>query len=333
MGKKISILVLSLAFLASCGGEEKAKIQPAHKEKPREVARVKTPVFNQDSAYQFIQAQVDFGPRVPNTEAHRNCATWLETTLKNYGATTLVQEAVVTAFNGDKLNMKNIIAQFSPEKAKRVMLFAHWDTRPVADKDTQRKSEPIDGANDGGSGVGVLLEIARQLYQTEPNIGVDIILFDAEDYGTFEGSISSMKDSWCLGSQYWAENPPIANYRPAYGILLDMVGAANAQFPKEYISMYHARKVVEKVWTTAKKLGYGNYFIEKELSQYQAITDDHLYVNALANIPSIDIISYDPIENTFGDFHHTHEDNMDIIDKNTLKAVGQTVMEVVYQEQ
>ena len=332
MGKKLGIYALIIVFLGSCGGEETRPIKPAAGDKPTEIIRVQTPVFNQDSAYQFIQNQVDFGPRVPNTEAHTQCAIWMENKLKNYGATTLVQEAVVTAFNGDKLNMKNIIAQFSPEKSKRVMLFAHWDTRPVADKDTERKSEPIDGANDGGSGVGVLLEMARQFSLKEPTIGVDIILFDAEDYGTFEGSISSMQDSWCLGSQYWANNPPIANYQPQYGILLDMVGAPNAQFPKEYISMYHARNVVEKVWSIAKKLGYGNYFIDAELNQYQAITDDHLYVNALANIPSIDIISYDPNENTFGDFHHTHEDNMKIIDKNTLKAVGQTVTEVVYQE-
>ena len=332
MGKKLGIFAVIILFLGSCGGEESRPIKPAEGDQPTEIIRVQTPVFNQDSAYQFIQSQVDFGPRVPNTQAHIECAIWMEQTLANYGATTLVQEAVVTAFNGDKLNMKNIIAQFSPEKSKRVMLFAHWDTRPVADKDTDRKSEPIDGANDGGSGVGVLLEIARQFSLKQPTIGVDIILFDAEDYGTFEGSISSMQDSWCLGSQYWANNPPIPNYQPNYGILLDMVGAKNAQFPKEYISMYHARNVVEKVWSTANKLGYGNYFIDTELNQYQAITDDHLYVNALANIPSIDIISYDPRENTFGDFHHTHADNMKIIDKNTLKAVGQTVMDVIYQE-
>ncbi len=333
MGKKLVIFVVVLMFLGSCGGNENRPIKPAARTKTNQhLPAVVTPSFNQDSAFQFIQSQVDFGPRVPNSKAHSNCAIWMEKKLNDYGATTLVQEAVVTAFNGDKLNMKNIIAQFSPEKSRRIMLFAHWDTRPVADKDDKRKSEPIDGANDGGSGVGVLLEIARQFSLKEPTVGVDIILFDAEDYGTFEGSISSMPDSWCLGSQYWANNPPVLNYQPKYGILLDMVGGSNAKFPKEYISMYHARNVVEKVWSTAKKLGFSNYFIDTELTQYQAITDDHLYVNALANIPSIDIISYDPNENSFGDFHHTHEDNMEIIDKNTLKAVGQTVMEVVYQE-
>ena len=224
------------------------------------------------------------------------------------------------------------IGQFSPEKTKRILLFAHWDTRPVADKDIKDADKPIDGANDGGSGVGVLLEMARQFSLKEPNYGVDIIFFDAEDYGTFKGRSSSMKDDWCLGSQYWGKNPPIPNYRPKYGILLDMVGEKNAQFPKEYFSTYFAKNVVDKVWNTGRRLGYSNYFISTELGYNQQITDDHRYVNILANIPSIDIISYDPNQNKFGDYHHTHADNMDIIDKNSLKAVGQTVIEVIYQE-
>ena len=332
MGKKLSLIFIAIISITGCKDEVNRPIKPAHDEVKTKKPIVETPTFNQDSAYQFIQTQVDFGPRVPNTDSHLACAKWLENKLSGYGAKTLVQEGEVTAFNGDKLQIKNIIGQFSPEKTKRVMLFAHWDTRPVADKDTDRKTEPIDGANDGGSGVGVLLEIARQISIKSPTVGVDIILFDAEDYGAFKGSISTMPDDWCLGSQYWGKNPPIPNYRPMYGILLDMVGGKNAKFPKEYISMYHASHVVNKVWNTAKKLGYGNYFIDTELKNYQAITDDHLYVNALANIPSIDIISYDPNLNTFGDFHHTHADNMEIIDKNTLKAVGQTVTEVIYQE-
>ncbi|MGB1039247.1 MAG: M28 family peptidase [Flavobacteriales bacterium] len=327
MGKKLVVIVGLLGILFSC----KEEIKPT-KNKPQIISKVVTPIFNADTAYQFIQSQVDFGPRVPNSEAHANCAVWLENTLMKYGAKTLVQEGEVTAFNGDKLQIKNIIGQFSPEKTSRVLLFAHWDTRPVADKDTEDKDKPIDGANDGGSGVGVILEMARQFSIKAPTVGVDVIFFDAEDYGTFKGSMSTMADDWCLGSQYWGKNPPIENFRPKYGILLDMVGEKNAQFPKEYFSLYFARNVVEKVWSTAQKLGYSNYFINRELSGYQAITDDHRYVNILANIPSIDIISYDPDRNKFGDYHHTHDDNMSVIDKNSLKAVGQTVMEVVYQE-
>lgn len=329
MGKRI-IIALSILAVFSC--KEETPNKPIADKTPVKFERVITPQFNQDSAYQFIQNQVDFGPRVPNTPAHSACAKWLDAKLQSYGATTIVQEAVVTAFNGDKLNMKNIIAQFSPEKAQRLLLFAHWDTRPVADKDTKDTSKPIDGANDGGSGVGVLLEMARQFSIKKPNFGVDIILFDTEDYGTFIGQESNIAEDWCLGSQYWGKNPHVVNYRPKYGILLDMVGEKNAQFRKEYYSNYYAKNVVEKVWNKAQRLGYSNYFLQNTGERPQPITDDHYYVNTLANIPSIDIISHFPNGKTFGDYHHTHADNMDIIDKNSLKAVGQTVMEVVYQE-
>ena len=332
MGKRISFgIILGFVFLFSCKNEDPKPSKPVKITTP--IVIVNTPQFNQDTAYNFIQKQVDFGPRVPNTKAHENCANYLVKTLKNYGAKVLVQEGEVIAFNRDKLQIKNIIAQFSPEKKARVMLFAHWDTRPFADHDSKDKYKPIDGANDGGSGVGVLLEIARQISKKNTRIGVDIILFDAEDYGTFSGEQQKMADDWCLGSQYWAKNPPIANYHPKYGILLDIVGGKNAVFPKEYFSTYFAENIVTRVWSTAERLGYSNYFVNQRLTVNQGITDDHRYVNILAKIPSIDIISYDiNLENPFGDFHHKHSDNMDLIDKNTLKAVGQTVMEVVYQE-
>ena len=215
------------------------------------------------------------------------------------------------------------------------MLFAHWDTRPFADRDTKDKAKPIDGANDGASGVGVLLEVARLLQQNQTSIGVDIIFFDAEDYGSTAASIigQNSANDWCLGTQYWAKNPPIANYHPRYGILLDMVGASNAIFPKDYYSMYYAPHIVNKVWGKARDLGYGAYFSDIELTQRGAITDDHVYVNELAKIPAIDIIHYDPTTYDFGSFHHRHTDNMDIIDKKTLKAVGQTILEVVYSEE
>ena len=330
MGKRITLFLLGLILVASC--KDANPDTPKTDDKPVKIVRVITPQFNPDSAYQYIQNQVDFGPRVPNSKGHLACASWLNSKLQSFGAETIIQKGEVTAFNGDKLNIQNIIGQFSPEKTQRILLFAHWDTRPVADKDIKDADKPIDGANDGGSGVGVLLEIARQFSLKEPNYGIDIIFFDAEDYGTFRGRSSSMKDDWCLGSQYWGKNPPIPNYRPKYGILLDMVGEKNAQFPKEYFSTYFARNVVDKVWNTGRRLGYSNYFISTELVYNQQITDDHRYVNILANIPSIDIISYDPNQNKFGDYHHTHADNMDIIDKNSLKAVGQTVIEVIYQE-
>ena len=223
--------------------------------------------------------------------------------------------------------MQNIVASFNPDAKKRVLLCAHWDTRPWADEDIVDQDKPILGANDGGSGVGVLIEIARQLSQNPIDLGVDIVLFDAEDYGN-----SDIVDSYCLGSQYWSKKPHIPGYKAKYGILLDMVGAEGAYFFQEGVSMHYAADVVKKVWETAHKAGYRQYFIFNQFD-FSQLTDDHLYVNRYAKIPCIDIIQYDKNNpKGFGSFWHTHEDNMNIISTATLKAVGQTVLEVLYRE-
>ena len=326
------ISISGLILLFSC--TEEKEVKPIIDNTPEvNQVEIKVPQFNADSAYSFIQKQVDFGPRVPNTQAHINCGNYLVAKLKSYGAEIIEQTGEVVAFNKAKLNIKNIIAQFNPEKEQRIMLFAHWDTRPFADRDTKDLGKPIDGANDGGSGVGVLLEMARLIGEEQPQMGVDIIFFDAEDYGATASHMAQnqMLDDWCLGTQYWANNPPIANYRPRYAILLDMVGAENAIFPKEYLSMYFAENVVNKVWGTAQKLGHGQYFINDEILP-PGLTDDHRYVNLLAKIPAIDIIHFNPRTSDFGTFHHTHDDNMSLINKKTLKAVGETVLTVVYNE-
>src|SRR5690606_21985561 len=160
-------------------------------------------------------------PRVPNSKGHKACGEWLEKKLREYTSEVIVQPATVVAYTGESLKIKNIIARFSPEKSNRIALFAHWDTRPFADRDPENKKQPVLGADDGGSGVGVLLEIARNLKMQIPGVGVDIILFDGEDYGDAGGDPAS----YCLGSQYWAKNPPIPGYSAKFGILLDMVGA------------------------------------------------------------------------------------------------------------
>ena len=185
------------------------------------------------------------------------------------------------------------------------------------------------GANDGASGVGVLLEVARQLHLNEPIIGVDIVLFDLEDWGTPEFYTAPQReDTWCLGSQYWSQQAVKSGYKAEFGILLDMVGAPNAQFYKEQISTYYASFAVEKVWNAAQSLGFGSYFINQSGG---AVTDDHLYVNRVANIPCIDIIQYNPYSTTgFGDYWHTVDDTMKNIDKNTLYVVGQTLLQVIY---
>ncbi len=322
-------IVASLLFFGCNSGTKEKKTSSA----AIKVQQIKTPVFNGDSAYQYIARQVAFGPRVPNTAEHAACADYLSNELKRFGADVIVQEADVIAFDNTVLKAKNIIGQFNPEKNNRILLFAHWDTRPFADydQDASKHNQPIDGANDGGSGVGVLLEIARQIGQSGHPLGIDIILFDAEDYGQpAHLNLPYKEDTWCLGSQYWGRNMHKHGYTARYGILLDMVGAKNALFYKELYSLEFAPELVNRVWNTAADKGFGQYFA---YDQGGMITDDHVYVNQLTNIPCIDIIQHDPASSTsFGSYWHTHNDNMDNIDKNTLKAVGQTVLEVIYDE-
>lgn len=315
-------------MILSCGNEPTVKKKPSA---PKKVVEV--PSFNADSAYNFIAKQVAFGPRVPNSKEHEACGEYLINTLTEFCDTVIVQEADLTAFDGTVLASKNIIASFKPERAKRVMLCAHWDTRPFADQDETNKNSPIEGANDGGSGIGILLEMARQFSIKKPDVGVDIILFDAEDYGQpNESEYPRMEHSYCLGSQYWSQNLHKPNYFAKYGILLDMVGGKDAIFTQEEYSVKLAPQVLKKVWNTAANLGYGSQF---SFQKTAGITDDHVYINYLAQgrVPTIDIIEHDAsTKSNFYKHWHTHEDKLENIDKNTLKAVGQTVMHVVYNE-
>jgi Zn-dependent M28 family amino/carboxypeptidase len=318
-------LLVFLALLAGC--QEDAGKKPV-KETPVapkvDLPDLPVPDFSAERAFQYIEKQLSFGPRVPNTGAHASCANWLMEEFSAHGATVTSQPALVTAHDGKQLNLQNIIASFQPEKKQRIMLSAHWDSRPYADQDNERRNEPIPGANDGASGVAVLLEIARHLGQANPYIGVDLFLWDGEDYG-----VSEVQDSYCLGSQYWAKNKHIPNYRAMYGINLDMVGAKDAFFPKEGQSLRFAPSVVEKVWDTAARLGYDNHF---SMMASEGIIDDHLYLNVLAGIPYIDII-HQPEGKGFFPAWHTHDDDIGVIDPATLKAVGQTVLAVVYGEE
>ena len=323
------LCVISITSLISCGPEKPKQEEPTTTEAESTMQRIPVPAFNADSAYAFIQKQVDFGPRIPGTKAHADCAQWLEQKLKSYLPEVITQKGTATTFDQKKYEVKNIIGSFNPQIGKRVLLCAHWDTRPFADRDEGGNlNKKLDGANDGASGVGVLLEIARQLSIAKPDIGVDIIFFDLEDYGRPEEStFPEMQDSWCLGAQYWARNLHKPDYYAEYGILLDMVGAKGAVFPKEGTSMYYAPAVVDRVWKRASELGYGNYFINQ---QSNPITDDHLYVNQIANIPCINIIHYDPEKSDFFAHHHRVSDNMEQIDAKVLGVVGHTVLEVLF---
>lgn len=319
--------IFILALLIGCGRDSK---QTETKTPPKVV---NVPAFNADSAYMFVKKQVDFGPRVPNTAAHKNAGDFFIAQFKTYGAVVKVQEFTATTFDRTKVNLRNIIASFNPEKKKRVLLAAHWDTRPFADKDKEKPNASLDGANDGASGVGVLLEVARAISKQPTDVGVDIILFDGEDWGEKTATNppplpNGLESWWCLGSQHWAKNKHIGGYTASYGILLDMVGAKNARFGFEALSLDYASGVVDKVWKSAAKLGFSGVFVNIKDGQ---VIDDHLFVNVHAKIPMIDIVSYDDT-GSFGDYHHTQKDNMSIIGKETLYAVGQTLLQVIYYE-
>lgn len=325
------ILQLSLGiFLAftSCNTNSDTNKSPKTEPVKKEVF---VPAFNQDSAYAYIEKQLSFGPRVPNTKSHRQCGDWLAATLRRFNATVIEQKTKLKAYDGTMLDARNIIGSYNTESNSRVLLCAHWDSRPWADHDPDaaNRNKPVPGANDGASGVAVLLEIARQMSITNPGLGVDIVLFDAEDYGEKQEEQGGYNDAWALGSQYWAANPHVPNYSARFGILLDMVGAKDAVFGKEQLSRDYAPNIVRRVWETAERIGYNNLFVNRNVGP---ITDDHLYVNEIIRIPTIDIIDYqDEREKGFFDYWHTIEDDLDKISKETLKGVGQTVITVVYE--
>lgn len=324
-----ALALLTGSALISCGS---SKENSNRTEETETQTLTQAPAFNADSAYAYIDAQVKFGPRVPNSPAHKTCGNYLASQLERFGAKVYNQYADLMAYNGAILKARNIIGAYKPDTKRRVMLCAHWDSRPYADQDEERYHHtPIDGANDGASGVGVLLEIARQIQLQAPAVGIDIVFFDAEDYGMPDFYKGPYKpDTWCLGSQYWGRIPHVSDYKARFGILLDMVGAKGAAFYYEGFSARTANNVMKKIWNTAERLGYGQYFIKQEGGE---VTDDHVYVNRFRGIPCVNIIHYDIQGNTgFNPTWHTTDDTIENIDKATLQAVGQTVMEVIYNE-
>lgn len=299
---------------------------------------VNPPSFNSDSAYIYTERQLNFGPRDMNSKGHEACATYLIEEVKKYVDTVYVQKFDAKGFDGVTLHCTNIIASINPSATNRILLCSHWDSRPWADQDTKDRDKPILSACDGASGVGTLIEIARAIQSsTIKNIGVDLFFNDAEDRG-YSSSLDDIikpgtydsEGSWCLGSQHWSATPHVPGYKASFGILLDMAAAKNASFAREQNSSFNAGWVQDKVWANAATLGFSNYFTNQTIG---GITDDHVYLNQVAKIPTIDIIHYDPTSpsGTFGAYWHTHNDNMSVIDKNTLNAVGKTLLYTIYQ--
>jgi hypothetical protein len=321
-----TLVIICLFFIILSEGCKRKKTEiPVEKPKPEVVV----PVFNADSAYEYIKQQLSYGPRVPGTPSHEQCAAFLVRQLKLFTPEVIIQTGKVRTFNGKELNIKNIIASFNPDSQGRILLAAHWDSRPWSDHDPDpgKRYQPVPAANDGGSGVGVLIEIARQMSMAKPHIGVDILLLDAEDYGSYTGN----DETWALGAQYWSLNPHKTGYRARYGILLDMVGAANARFPMEGYSVYYAPDILKKVWGKAQDLGFQNDF---PMEEGATINDDHYFINKYLQIPTIDIIHLDSSSSngSFFEQWHTTRDDISVIDKYTLTVVGQTLLKVIYEE-
>ena len=291
------------------------------------------PTFCADSAYAFCEAQCAFGPRVMNSVAHDQCGQWIAQSFRSYGLTVTEQKADLRGYDGTTLHATNIIASYRPELKDRILICAHWDSRPWADNDPDPANHhtPVLAANDGASGIAVMLELARLLPDSLA-IGIDFVSFDAEDWGVPQWSeVSDTGDSWALGAQYWAAHPHVDGYKARFGILLDMVGGEGSMFYQEGMSMQYASSVVQKVWRAAQVVGFGSMF---PMQKGGDITDDHIPVNKVAKIPCIDIIPYYPDcqQSSFGPTWHTVTDDMSHISRTTLQAVGQTLIQVIYSE-
>ena len=345
MTKRMKIIIGTLAILAIGGGvyawraHQVAAPMTENTEEEEKVNPV-GPAFNADSAYTFTKAQCDFGVRAMNTVGHDKCRAWIVGKFKEYGCTVETQDADLKGYDGTLLHSSNIIARYRPDATSRILICAHWDSRPWADNDPDSVNwhKPILAANDAASGVAVMLEMARLLSspggkKSNPNVGIDFVCFDAEDWGTPQWAASGQgddADTWALGAQYYARN--LKNKDIRYGVLLDMVGGMGAKFYQEAYSKQYAGDIVNKVWRAAHQAGYSSYFPKSDGGM---ITDDHVPVNQQGGIPTIDIIPYYPdcARSSFGPTWHTLADNMVNIDRNTLKAVGQTLIQVLFTEQ
>lgn len=284
------------------------------------------PDFSGERTLALLRAQVAFGPRVPNTVAHQRCADYILDMCRRTADSTDLQSFSMPGYDGVSLALKNIIARFRPGMKERILLCAHWDSRPRADqeKDELKKSLAIPGANDGASGVAVLLHIAEMLHQRKPDIGVDLVFLDGEDYGNEQD-----ETMYCIGSKYFSASIA-SDYRPLFGVLLDLVGDAEAVFPMEAGSRQYAGDVVELIWTIASRLGIKNFVPET----HSAIYDDHIPLNLTAGIKTVDIIDAELVGQATKverrKYWHSLSDTPEQCSAQTLRNVGSVLLNLIY---
>ena len=300
------------------------------------IALAAAPTFCADSAMSYVQAQCDFGPRVPGSEAHRACGDWIAQQFRNLGADIVEQRTTLVGYDGQNMPCRNIGASFGIDFADRILFTAHWDSRAWADNDPDSDNHhtPVLAANDGASGVAVMLEMARQLQSSPVGFGIDFVCFDCEDQGrpqwADEVEGDDEVDFWCLGSRYWSEQALTTGYTARYAVNLDMVGGRGARFLMEGFSRHYAQPLVNMVWHLAVQLGYGEFFVLRDAGY---VTDDHLPLNRIAHIPAIDIIpNSDDAASSFGPTWHTVSDTPENIDPAALTAVGQTLLQLIYND-
>lgn len=316
-----------LLLLAGC----KHNPQPVPAESSVDYSQVAVPAFSGDSAYALVSAQLAFGPRIPGSKAASDCAAMLAAQLRRWCDTVVLQPFSATLWDASRAKGTNIIGSINPTAQKRILLAAHWDSRLWADHDPDEalQQKPVPGANDGASGSAVILEMARVMSQMPPSVGVDFILFDLEDQGQPEWADGYTDNTWCLGSQHWAENPHKPFYTAVYGVLFDMVGTAEGpRFTKEQVSRTYAPGLTDKLWSAAAALGYGSMFVN---TKTDPILDDHLYVNQIIGIPMVDIVQ-NSANTSFFTHWHTTTDNLDAISPRTLEAVATVVMKTIYAD-
>jgi glutaminyl-peptide cyclotransferase len=298
------MITMAIAAMTACG---------ATGDKPAAATVKSSNEFNADSAMSYIRQQMAFGPRIPGTAAWTKTGDWIVARLRATADTVVEQRWTHTLANGKTLPMRNIFARFKPNAKERILYVTHWDTRPVADSDPDpaNRTKPFDGADDGASGVALQLAVADALKKLPPNVGVDLLFVDGEDWGTFTPDVDVL-----IGSSYFAEHLPNAGYRPMFGVLWDMIGDADLNIYQEVNSAQAAPEVVQKVWGLAKDMGYEKYFIPEAK---EPITDDHVPL-IKAGLRVIDVIDIDYA------YHHALGDTIDKVSAKSMKIVGEVAV-------